>query len=819
MERKFLLKDLVCPNCSAKIEKEIGELEGIDSSKYNLMTQTLTLEVNDNEPKNLLKKIDDIVKSHEDGVTVSEITKAASAAAASESECHDEHCHCHDHEHEHGECHCHEHEHEHGECQCHDEHCHCHDHDDDDEDGCCCCCGGHVDTSKVPEKGLTEKQKKDLIKIAIALVALIIIKLLENVIPTFYSSVFGLDAAGAASASYWTNLILYGIDYLYIGHKVLLKAWKNIKRGQIFDENFLMCVATLGAVFLGIVSNGEFTEAVAVMIFYSLGEWFEGYAVGRSRKNITDLMDIRPDYANVERDGELVQVDPNTLEIGSIIVVQPGEKIPLDGVVVEGESSLDTSALTGESVPRMAKPGEEVISGCICSTGVLKIKTTKRFSESTVSKILELVENASDRKSRSEAFITRFAKYYTPCVCIAALCLAVLPNIIIPLAGGTTEWFDWVYRALTFLVISCPCALVISIPLSFFAGIGCASKNGVLVKGSNYLEALSKLDTVVFDKTGTLTQGVFKVVEVDLASTFESHPEQSEGSIEGSELDEKKLLYFAAHAESASSHPIAKSIVTAFGEKVTRESIKDLKEISAQGVEAKVDGHDVKVGKPGFVAEGIDTSRYAETAGSNVYVSIDGKYAGAIVISDVVKETSAQALKDLKAEGIRKTVMLTGDNENTAKIVAGQLGLDEVHANLLPENKVEQVEKMRDELGSEDGKRLVGFVGDGINDAPVLMRADVGVAMGAMGSDAAIEAADVVLMDDNPLSIAKALRVAKKAMRIVRENIVFALGVKGICLILGALGIANMYLAIFADVGVMIIAVLNAMRALRIKIK
>lgn len=732
-----------------------------------------------------------------------------------------EHCSCggekHEHNQDHCECGCEEHKHEHHHDSCG---CGCCDDDCCDDDECCCCCCGNstFDVSKVPEKGLTEKQKKKLTKVIVAFIALVIIKLLEPIIPSFWANVVGLNEEAAATASYFTNIFLYGADYIYIGNKVLKSAFRNILKGRVFDENFLMVVATLGAVFMGIMGDGEFTEAVAVMVFFQLGAWFEDYAIGRSRKNITDLMDIRPDYANVEKSGQLEKVDPASLEIGSIIIVQPGEKIPLDGIVVEGSSSIDTSALTGESVPRTANVGDEVISGCICSSGVLKIKTTKHFSESTVSKILKLVETSSERKSHSEAFISRFAKVYTPAVCIAALCLALIPPIVITAVGESANWLDWVYRALTFLVISCPCALVISIPLSFFAGIGCAGKNGVLVKGSNYLEALSKLDTVVFDKTGTLTQGVFKFVDVTIAD---------DKALEGIKINEKlspqlefdeeqrKLLVLAAYAESASSHPIAKSIVATLSSPLDRSRLENQSETSAQGVQADVLKHTVKVGKPGFTNANAEAVETASTQGSTVYVSVDDTFVGTITIADVVKETSARAISELKREGVRKTVMLTGDNQGAAEFVASQIGIDEVHASLLPENKVEEVERIQET--KSDAKSNIAFVGDGINDAPVLMRADVGIAMGAMGSDAAIEAADVVLMDDNPLSISKAVIISRKAMRIVRENIVFALGIKAACLILGAVGIATMYLAIFADVGVMVLAVLNAMRALRIK--
>lgn len=727
-------------------------------------------------------------------------------------------------------------------CHCHD-HCSCNDHDDNElshpeintnnTDGChgdcCCCCGGHIDTSKVPEKGLTEEQKKGLAKIGVALVVLLLTKLLEPHFQTFWSQILGMSDTASVTAAYFTNILLYGANYLFIGRQVLMKAFKNICKGKVFDENFLMVVATLGAIFMGLLGDGEFTEAVAVMIFYQLGEWFEDYAVGRSRKNITDLMDIRPDYANIEVRGRLKQVDPGTLQVGAEIIVQPGEKIPIDGVVLEGTSALDTSALTGESVPRTAKVGDEVVSGCICSTGVLKIKTTKHFSESTVSKILSLVENASERKSHSEAFITRFAKYYTPIVCYAALALAILPPLVLTFQNQSADWMDWIYRALTFLVISCPCALVISIPLSFFAGIGCASKNGVLVKGSNHLEALSKIDTIMFDKTGTLTQGVFKVSDIKvineellentkLNGSADPHSAIPDSSSSALALDDNQsiLLAYAAYCESASSHPIAKSIVSAYGTEIDRTKISQASESSANGVSCKVFGNKVSVGKLTFVCTSkVSICEPADRIGSTVYISIDDELAGSITVSDIVKDTSAKAIVALKSEGIRKTVMLTGDNENTAKAIAKDLKIDEVHSELLPEDKVREVEKVQETLAEE--KSVVGFVGDGINDAPVLMQADVGIAMGAMGSDAAIEAADVVLMDDNPLSIAKSVKISHKAMLIVKENIVFALTIKSACLILGAIGLANMYLAIFADVGVMVLAVLNAMRALRIR--
>ena len=734
------------------------------------------------------------------------------------------------------------------ECSCHD-HCSCndkgHDHNKNlkpqDDGDCCCCCGGHVDTSKIPEKGLTDKQKKDLVKIAVSLLILVLTKLLEPHFQGFWQNTFGMSDTSGAMASYFTNIALYGANYIYIGRKVLSKAFRNICIGKVFDENFLMVVATLGAIFMGLLGDGEFTEAVAVMIFYQLGEWFEDYAVGRSRKNITDLMDIRPDYASIEVRGELQRVDPESLQIGAEIIVQPGEKIPIDGIVLEGTSALDTSALTGESVPKNAKVGDAVVSGCICESGVLKVKTTKHFNESTVSKILALVENASERKSESEAFITRFAKDYTPIVCFAALALAIIPPIVLLCSNQPANWMEWIYRALIFLVISCPCALVISIPLSFFAGIGCAGKNGVLVKGSNYLEALSKIDTLMFDKTGTLTQGVFKVSDINvtdeelLQETNPHSPNTTKGiRDQGLGISEKQkvdsaynaplaldenqatLLLFAAYCESSSSHPIAKSIVSAYGAEIDRSLISEATETSANGVSCKVFGHKVSVGKLEFVcATKVSICEPPTAAGSTVYVSIDGELAGAITVSDLLKSTSAEAIAALKCLGISKTVMLTGDNENVAASIAKDLKIDEVHAGLLPEDKVREVEKVQEALTQE--KRAVGFVGDGINDAPVLMRADVGIAMGAMGSDAAIEAADVVLMDDNPLSIAKSIKISRKAMIIVKENIVFALTIKAACLILGAIGLANMYLAIFADVGVMVLAVLNAMRALKIR--
>lgn len=586
---------------------------------------------------------------------------------------------------------------------------------------------------------------------------------------------------------------LFMIPYLVIGYDILKKAGKGIMNRQVFDENFLMAVATMGAILLG-----DYKEGVSVMLFYQIGELFQSYAVGKSRRNISDLMDIRPDYANIEKDGKLEQVDPDEVEIGSIIVVQPGEKVPIDGIVVEGSSTLNTSALTGESVPQDAKCGDEIVSGCINMSGVLKIQTTKEFGESTVSKILDLVENASSQKSRSENFISKFAKYYTPAVCYGAVALAVLPPLVRMLFMGLSpEWGDWIYRALTFLVISCPCALVISIPLSFFAGIGGASKAGVLVKGSNYLETLSHTKYVVFDKTGTMTQGVFEV-----------------SGVHHNEMEEAKLLEYAALAECSSSHPISKSLQKAYGKEIDRSRVTDMEEISGNGVTAKVDGVSVAAGNEKLMEKlGIEFVACSHV-GTVVHMAVDGKYAGHILISDTVKPHAKQAIKELKKCGVKKTIMLTGDRKNVADYVAKGLGIQEVYSELLPGDKVSKVEAL---LANKTEKEKLAFVGDGINDAPVLSRADVGIAMGAMGSDAAIEAADIVLMDDDPLKIATAIHIARKCIRIVYENIYFAIGIKLICLLLGALGIANMWMAIFADVGVMVIAVLNAIRALFVK--
>ncbi len=623
-------------------------------------------------------------------------------------------------------------------------------------------------------EGMNKKQKKVFTRIIVAAVLMVVLSLLP------------IDG--------WLKFVLFMIPYLVIGHDILLKAWKGILNRQVFDENFLMAVATIGAILLG-----DYKEGVAVMLFYQIGELFQSYAVGKSRRNISELMDIRPDYANIEKeDGTLEQVDPDEVEIGSVIVVQPGEKVPIDGVIEEGRTSLNTSALTGESLPREAGVGDEVISGCINMSGVLKIRTTKEFGESTVSKILDMVENASSKKSRSENFISKFAKYYTPAVCYGALALAILPPLVrLLFLGMTPEWGDWVMRALTFLVISCPCALVISIPLSFFAGIGGASNAGVLVKGSNYLETLSETKYVVFDKTGTMTQGVFEV-----------------SGVHHSSMDTEKLLEYAALAECHSSHPISKSLKKAYGKPLDPSRVTDVEEISGNGVTAKVDGVRVAAGNSKLMEKlGVDCME-CHSVGTVVHMAVNGKYAGHILISDQIKPHAKEAIAALKKCGVKKTIMLTGDRREAARQVAEELGIDEVHSELLPGDKVAQVEKLLDEKGE---KERLAFVGDGINDAPVLSRADIGIAMGALGSDAAIEAADIVLMDDDPLKISKAIRISRKCLRIVYENIYFAIGVKVVCLILGALGIANMWAAIFADVGVMIIAVLNAIRALNVK--
>lgn len=623
---------------------------------------------------------------------------------------------------------------------------------------------------------MTKKQKKVLIRIIVSAVLIVALKVVGSFV----------------EINRYLEFALYMIPYFVIGYDILRKAFLGIKNKQVFDENFLMAVATVGAIALG-----DYTEGVAVMLFYQIGELFQSYAVGKSRRNISELMDIRPDYANIEVDGELRQVDPDEVEIGTVIVVAPGEKVPIDGVVTEGESSLNTSALTGESVPREVKAGDEIISGCINLSGVIRIKTTKEFGESTVSKILDLVENATSKKSHSENFISKFAHYYTPAVCYSALALAIIPPIINLIIGNPAGFGTWIYRALTFLVISCPCAVVISVPLSFFAGIGGASKAGVLVKGSNYLETLSKTKYVLFDKTGTMTKGVFEVV-----------------GVHDNTIDKNHLIELAAYAESYSTHPISKSLQAAYGKEIDKSRISDVKEISGHGVIAKVDGKEVAAGNGKLMDMlGIKYTE-CEQVGTKVHIALDGKYAGHILISDVIKPTSKQAIAELKSAGVKKTVMLTGDASDVAKQVADELGIDEVYSELLPDNKVSKVEEY---LSKKGEKEKLAFVGDGINDAPVLSRADIGIAMGAMGSDAAIEAADIVLMDDDPLKIAKAIKISKKCLGIVYENIIFALGVKLVCLVLGALGIANMWVAIFADVGVMVIAVLNAIRALMVK--
>ena len=625
---------------------------------------------------------------------------------------------------------------------------------------------------------MTKKQKKMLIRILITAVMLIALKFIP---------ITGIP-----------QLIAYLAAYLVIGYDILKKAGKGILNGRAFDENFLMALATLGAFGLAIwTKSGDYVEGIAVMLFYQIGELFQSYAVGKSRRNISALMDIRPDYANIEQDGQLTQVDPDEVEVGSIIVVQPGEKVPLDGVIVEGSASLNTSALTGESMPRDVRAGDEIISGCIDMSGVLKIRTTKAFGESTVSKILDLVENASSRKSRSEAFISRFAKIYTPAVCIAALALAILAPVGRMIAGLDADWTEWIYRALSFLVVSCPCALVISIPLSFFAGIGGASKEGILIKGSNYLEALSGAKVVVFDKTGTLTQGVFEVT-----------------AVHHSPLAEEQLLEYAALAECASSHPISKSLQKAYGKEIDRSRVTDIEEISGHGITATVDGHAVAAGNSKLMAKLGVEYHDCHCVGTIIHMAVDGQYAGHIVISDVVKPHSKEAIAQLKKAGVAKTVMLTGDAKRVAESVAAELGVNEVRSELLPADKVAQVEKL---LAAKGKHEQLAFVGDGINDAPVLTRADIGIAMGAMGSDAAIEAADVVLMDDDPLQIAKAIKISRKCIGIVKQNIVFSLIVKFGCLALVAFGIANMWAAIFADVGVMVLAVLNAIRALKYK--
>lgn len=651
---------------------------------------------------------------------------------------------------------------------------------------------GFLMAARKQKNNMTKKQKKMLMRILIASAILLGLQFISS------KMLLPLDQYLFPSAGRLVRFLLYFMDYLIIGYDILRKAFLGIKNRRVFDENFLMAVATVGAMILAVSSNGDYFEAIAVMLFYQVGEWFQSYAVGRSRRNISELMDIRPDYANIEQNGSLEQVDPDEVAIGSIIIVQPGEKVPIDGIILEGTSILNTSALTGESLPREARAGDEIISGCINMSGVLKIQTTKEFGESTVSKILDLVENASSKKSRSENFISRFAKIYTPFVCYSALALALLPPLVRIIAFGLSgDWGTWIYRALTFLIISCPCALVISIPLSFFAGIGGASQAGVLVKGSNYLETLSKVKTVVFDKTGTLTQGVFEV-----------------NGIHHNEMENHKLIEYAALAESASSHPISKSLQRAYGKEPDRSRVSHIQEISGNGVIAKVDGRDVAAGNDKLMRHLHVEYKDCHSTGTIIHMAIDGKYAGHIVISDMLKPNAKEAISALKKSGIDKTVMLTGDAKKVAEQVSASLGIDKVYSELLPADKVAKVEEL---LTQKTGKSKLAFVGDGINDAPVLTRADIGIAMGAMGSDAAIEAADIVLMDDDPVKISKAIKISRKCLGIVYQNIILALGIKFACLILGAFGEVNMYMAIFADVGVMIIAVLNAIRCLFVK--
>lgn len=628
---------------------------------------------------------------------------------------------------------------------------------------------------------MNKKQKKNLIRIIAAAILMVILRF--------------IPAEGLV------RFVLYLVPYLIVGYDVLIKAFKGIKNRQAFDESFLMTVATVGAIAVALNGKGDYTEAIAVMLFYQVGEWFQSYAVGKSRKNITDLMDIVPDHANVMGDnGQLEEVDPDEVEVGTVIVVQAGEKIPIDGIVKKGSSSLDTAALTGESLPRNVREGDEVVSGCINLSGLLEIETTKEFDESTASKVLEMIEDASSRKSKSEAFITKFARVYTPIVVYAAIALAIIPPIALMIAGQSADWRVWIYRALTFLVISCPCALVVSIPLSFFAGIGCASRNGILIKGSNYLEALSKVDTVVFDKTGTLTKGVFDVT-----------------GIHTTDFDKDELLHLAAHAERYSKHPIAASLKRAYGNEADGCLVENVEELAGRGTKAEIEGKVVHVGNEKLMNDigAGEGCHECHKNGTIVHTAVDGKYVGHIVISDVVKPHSAQTIRELKREGIAKTVMLTGDRKQVADKVSAELGVDETYSELLPQDKVSKVEELISQQRSENHK--LAFVGDGINDAPVLSRADIGIAMGAMGSDAAIEAADIVLMDDDPLKIASAIKISRKCMNIVNENIWIAIGIKAACLILGAVGIANMWLAVFADVGVMVLAVLNAIRCMFVK--
>lgn len=685
--------------------------------------------------------------------------------------------------------------------------------------GCECCCCGNASHEDLPDKGFTHEQKMKLLQICFAGVVFVLLKLAEFWLKPLLSSTSSIVLGSQTVSMYFVVLaVLYLADYLFIGGDILIRAAKNICKGKVFDENFLMAVATLGAIALGLLSDGELDEAVAVMLFYKIGCWFEDYAVGKSRKNITDLMDIRPDHTNISVKGKIVEVDPSKCKVGTVVIVRPGEKIPIDGIVVEGSSTLNTSALTGESAPQMADVGSEVFSGCIVEDGLLNIKTTKPFAESTVSKILKLVESSSERKAHAENFISKFARIYTPIVCALACALAILPNVISIILGKQLEPMTWIYRALTFLVISCPCALVISIPLGFFAGIGCASKAGILIKGSSYLEALSKLSSVVFDKTGTLTKGEFSVVDVyvkdeDLINdVFKSSDLTLDGANKSFNTAQKELLALASVAESASSHPIAKSILKASCVNIDTNCAKNIREISAMGTSAELQDHIIKVGKAQFAGQNGEVQESQDEKRTVVFVSIDDKCVGKICIADDVKNSSKHAINSLKKLGIRRIVMLTGDNEQTASNVAKDLEIGEHYSSLLPEDKVNKVE----EFEGAEKKENVAFVGDGINDAPVLMRSDVGIAMGALGSDAAIEAADVVLMDDDPDKIPLAIKISLRCMKIIHENIVFALGVKVACLILGAFGFVSMYIAIFADVGVMVLAVLNAMRCLRL---
>ena len=760
VKKVYRVENLDCANCAAKVEAALNALPEVQEAVLTYATMQLRITAED--PDALLPKLQEAAQKVEPEVEFyprdGAHTHHSNTGEHEHHHDHDhEHEHCHDHAHDHHHDDDHEHEHEH-----HHNHEHTHEHSHDH---------GH-------EHGGEESE--DLKPILVGAVLFVVGLVLDH---------FGLK---------WPTLGVCLVAYVLLGREVIVTAVKNLARGQMLDENFLMAVATVGAFALAIYEkSGDYNEAIAVMLFYQIGELFQSYAVGKSRKNISALMDIRPDYANIEQDGQLVQVDPDEVAIGTVIVVQPGEKVPIDGVVTEGSSTLNTSALTGESLPRDAREGDEVISGCINMTGVLKIRTTKAFGESTVSKILELVENSSSRKSRSEDFIAKFARIYTPVVCYSALALAIIPPVIRLVGGMDGQWEQWIYRALTFLVTSCPCALVVSIPLSFFAGIGGASHEGILIKGSNYLETLSQVKTVVFDKTGTLTKGVFEVT-----------------AVHHSDMDEQKLLEYAALAECASSHPISKSLQKAYGKAIDRSRVTDIQESSGHGVTAVVDGHTVAAGNSKLMVQLGIPYHDCHSVGTIIHMAVDGQYAGHIVISDVVKPNAKAAIAALHKAGVEKTVMLTGDAKKVADAVAAELGVDEVHSELLPGDKVAQVEQL---LGDQRGKAKLAFVGDGINDAPVLSRADIGIAMGAMGSDAAIEAADVVLMDDEPMQIAKAIHISRKCIGIVYQNIVFALAVKFACLVLVAIGAANMWAAIFADVGVMVLAVLNAIRALRVK--